>query len=59
MRVFVALNAGEQQTQADSRHQPLLENLAVIIEQAVVRPCQGRARGEQDQGVKERQLPGA
>ena len=37
---------------------PLIEALAVVVQQRVVRPGDRRAREQQDQRVEERQVPG-
>src|SRR5215510_15809430 len=57
MAVFVGLHASECQTKRDRQDQAPLEPLAVVLQKRVVRPGHGRARGEQDQGVEQRQVP--
>src|SRR5499426_4765701 len=57
MAVFVGLHAGECQTKHDRQDQPPLEALAVVLQKRVVRPGHGRAGGEQDQRIEERQVP--
>ncbi len=56
--VFVGLHAGEQRAERDGQPQALLQALAVVVQQRVVRPGHRGAGGEQDQRVEQRQMPG-
>ena len=50
--VLVGLHAGESQTKRNRQDQAPLQSLAVVLEKGVMRPGDGGARGEQDQGVE-------
>src|SRR6266545_3386084 len=56
--VFVGLHACKCQTKRNRQDQAPLQALPVVLEKRVMRPRDGRAGGEQDQGVEERQVPG-
>ena len=55
--VFVGLHAGEQRAEHDGADQAPLQAFAVVMQQRVVRPGHGRAGGQQDQRVEQRQVP--
>ena len=57
MAVFVGLHAGEQRAERDGADQAPLQALAVVLQQRVMRPGDGRAGGQQDQRVEQRQVP--
>ena len=56
--VFIDLHAGEQRAQHDREDQAVFQALAVAFEQRVMRPGHRGARGQQDQRVEQRQVPG-
>ena len=43
---------------SDGQDQAVFQALAVAFQQRVMRPGDGRARGQQDQRVEQRQMPG-
>src|SRR5688500_10177945 len=53
--IFITLDEAEQQAEEDGAPQALLQPLAVAMDQRMVRPGDGRARAEQDEGVQERE----
>ena len=53
--IFIGLDAGEQQAEQDGAPQALLQALAVAVDQRVMRPGDGGARAQQDEGVEERE----
>src|SRR4029450_3123868 len=58
MAVFVGLHACKCQTKRNRQDQAPLQALPVVLEKRVMRPRDGRAGGEQDRGVEERQVSG-
>ena len=56
--IFIGLHAGEEHAQHHGGDEAPLEALAIVVEQRVVRPGDGGARGQQDQRVDQRQVPG-
>ncbi len=57
MGIFISLHAGEDRSQHNGEDQTLGESRAIIVQHAMMRPSYGRARGEQDQRIEQRQLP--
>ena len=55
--IFINLKDREQSAQSDGQNQTPFQALAVIMLQSVMRPCDGRARGQQDKRIDERQVP--
>ena len=58
MSVFKSLQAGEQDAKENRRPQAFLHAIAVIMDQAVMRPSDRGARAQQDQRVEQRQIEG-
>src|SRR5689334_22807749 len=58
VRIFIGLDAGEQQAERNGEGETPLQALAVVADKRVMRPGHGGARGEEDQRVDERQMPG-
>ena len=58
VRIFVGLHAGEGEAEQDGERQAPFQPLPVVLQQRVMRPGHRRARGEQDQRVEQRQVPG-
>ena len=58
MAIFIGLHTGEQRAKNHGQPEALLQALAIAIEQRVMRPGHRGARGQQDQCVEERQMPG-
>ena len=58
MGIFIGLDRGEQQTEADGEGETPFQALAIVGQERVMRPGDGRARGQQNQRVDERQVPG-
>src|SRR5262245_30154731 len=56
--VFVGLDAGKGQAKRDRQDQAPFQSLSIVLQERVVRPRHGRAGGEQDQRVEQRQVPG-
>src|SRR5262245_31513891 len=56
--VFVGLHGRESEAQENGADQAPLQALTVVLEQRMVRPGHRSARGEQDQRVEQRQMPG-
>src|SRR6266849_5780210 len=54
--VLVSLNAGESETERDGEDKTPFESLAVVLQERVVRPSHGSARGQQDERIQERQM---
>src|SRR4029453_2187153 len=57
MHVLVGLAGREQDAEYDGAKEPEYESPAIVVKQRMVGPGPGRARGEQDQCVDERQSP--
>src|SRR5262249_8410613 len=57
MTVLEGLYAGEHDAQDDGADQTPLQPLAIVLQERVVRPGHGGARGEQDQRVEQRKVP--
>ena len=49
--VLERLHGGERQAQNNGADQPPFEAVAVVLEQRVMRPCNGGAGGQQDQRI--------
>ena len=58
MAVLIGLDAGERHAEQHGEDQALHRALAVAVLQRVMRPGHRRARGEQDQRVEQRKVPG-
>ena len=58
VRVFVTLHAAEDGAEQDGQDEAILERRAIIVQQAVMRPGDRGARGQQDQRVEQRQMEG-
>ena len=56
--IFIGLDGGEQEAEHDGAGEAPFEALAVVVEQRVMRPGDGGARGQEDQRVDQRQMPG-
>src|SRR3954454_4202390 len=56
--IFVGLYAGETRAEHDGEDQAVFESAAIILQQRVMGPGDGGARGQQQQRVQERQMPG-
>src|SRR5262249_3290461 len=58
MVIFIGLDRGEHQTERDGQRETPFEPLAVVVQQRVMRPGDGCARGQEDERIDERQVPG-
>ena len=58
VRVLVALHAGEDHAENDRQDQADLQAPTVVLQQRVMGPGDRRARGQQDQRVEQREMPG-
>src|SRR5215213_8212598 len=58
MRVFIGLNRGKQHAQKNGERQAPDQASAIIMNQRMMSPCDGRAGGEQDERVEQRQMIG-
>ncbi len=58
MGIFIGLNAGEQHAEDDGESKTPDEALAVVVDERMVRPSDRRARGQQDESVEQREMPG-
>ena len=56
--IFIGLHEAEQRAERDRQPEPPFDALAVVLQQRVVRPGHGGARGQQDQRVEEGKVPG-
>ena len=58
MSIFIGLDGSEERTQGNGEAEAVDQPLPVIVQKRVVRPGDGRARGEQDQRIDQWQVPG-
>ena len=56
--VFEGLHAGEGGAEQDGQDQTVFQALAVVLQQRVMRPGHRGARGQQQQRIQQRQMPG-
>src|SRR5690349_4278419 len=58
VRILVSLHTGESEPQQDGKDEAPFEPLPVVFQKRMMRPGNGRAGGEQDQRIEQRQMPG-
>ena len=56
--VFIGLHAGEGRAEQDRQDQAVFQALAIVLQQRVMRPGHRGARGQQQQRIQQRQMPG-
>src|SRR6516162_9043519 len=57
MAVLIGLDGGEGEAERNSEDEPPFEPLAIVFQERMVRPGYGGAGSQQDERVKERQVP--
>ena len=56
--IFIGLNAGEDGAQQNGQDEPRLQTEAVAVQEGMMGPGHGRARGQKNERVEEREVPG-